>query len=154
MTIRAVVTVALAAALLAASLPAVDQSRVQHADARVAGEVERLGSVARSLDAGNDLVRGDGQPAQRRVALHLPVGSWGASEVAAVRIPPPDAATDVVWQVEGGERHRRQLEGVSLAGPPDGLVVRDGGRQRVRLALRQQAGRRTVVVSRPPDAGG
>jgi hypothetical protein len=153
-TIRAVVTVALAAALLAASLPAVDESRVQHADARVAGEVERLGSVARSLETGDDLVRGDGQPAQRRVTLHLPVTSWGASEVREVRIPPPDAGTDVVWQVEGGERHRRQLDGVSRAGPPDGLVVRDGGRQRLQLELRQLAGRRMVVVSRPPAAGG
>ena len=154
MTIRAVVTVALAGALLAASLPAVDRSRVQHADARVAGEVERLAAIARSLDAGNDLVRGDGRPAQRRVTLHLPVGSWGASEVATVRIPPPEVSADVVWQVEGGERHRRLLDGVSLAGPPDGLVVRDGGRQRLRLALRERADRRTVVVSRPPDEGG
>jgi hypothetical protein len=153
-TIRTVVTVALAAALLAASLPVVERSRVQHANARVAGEVERLETVARSLARENDLVRGQGQPAKVRVTLHLPVESWGASGIETITIRPPDRGGDVGWRVAGGEQQRRQLDGVRVAGPPNGLVIADGGRQRLRLELRERDGRRTVVVSRPPAAGG
>ncbi len=154
MTIRTVVTIALATALLAASLPVVERTRVQHANARVAGEVERLETVARSLASENDLVHGDGQPAHVRLTLHLPVESWGASAVETVRLPPPGEPGDVTWQVAGGEPQQRTIEGVAVAGPPGGLVLADGGRQRLRLELRPRNGQRTVVIRRPPAAGG
>lgn len=153
MTIRAVVSVALAAALLAVSLPAVDRARIQHADARIAGEVDRLETVARSLARENDLVD-HGPPASAGVTLHLPTQSWGASDVVGFRIRPPGATRDVSWRIRGGEQHARRLSGVTVAGPPTGLVLRDGGRHRLVLELRRRGGDRTVVVRRPNGSAG
>lgn len=149
MTIRTVVTVALAAAIVAASLPAVERARVQHADARVEGEVERLERVASELAATNDPVGGDGPPARRHVTLRLPVKSWGATGLEWFRVPPPANSADATWRVRGGERRSRHLPAVGLAGRGDGLTVGDGGRQRIVLELRVRDGRRVVVVRRP-----
>lgn len=150
MTIRTVVTVALAAAILAASLPAVERARVQQADARVAGELERLEQVARALVATNDPVT-EGTPARQRVTLHLPVRSWGSAGLELFRVPPPGPGPDpeVTWQVRGGRPHARQLPRIRLAGPSDGLTIGDGGRQRVVLELRTLDERPAVVVRRP-----
>lgn len=149
MSVRTVVTVALAAAILAASLPAVDRARVQHADARVAGEVERLERAARALAAANDPVGDDGQPARRHVTLRLPIGSWGATGLERLYVPPPAGTADVRWRVRGGETRSRHLADLHVAGPPEGLSVDDGGRRRVLLELCVRDGRRTVVVRRP-----
>lgn len=151
MTIRTVVTVALAAAILAASLPAVERARVQQADARVAGELERLEQVARALVATNDPVT-EGTPARQRVTLHLPVRSWGSAGLELFRVPPPGTNPAVIWQVRGGRPHSRQLPGIQLAGPPGGLAIGDGGRQRVVLEFRTLDERPAVVVRRPRES--
>jgi len=152
-TVRAVVAVALAAALLGASLPAVERARVQHADARVAGEVERLETVARSLTTSNDVVRGDGPPARARMTLHLPRRSWGSRTLSAFRVPPPASNSDVTWQVRGSDRIDRDLPDVDLAAPPDGITLREGGRHDLVLELRRHDGDRIVAIRRPATGG-
>lgn len=147
MTIRAVVTVALAAAVLGASLPAVERVRVQHADARVAGEVERVEQAARALAARNDPVP-TGTPARHRLTLRLPVRTWGSSGLERFRVP-PRAAPDVTWRVRGGDTRSRHIPDVRLAGPPGGLAIDHGGRERVVLELQKREGGRYVVVRRP-----
>lgn len=149
MTIRAAFGVALAAALLAVSLPAVDQGRVAHSDATVAGEVARLERVATALVAENDPVAVDGPPARTRVILRLPERSWGDSGVAAFRVPDGGNRTDVVWRVNGGEQRRRRLPGVRLVGADGGLVLRDGGRHRLVVERGDAAGEPTAIVRRP-----
>jgi len=152
-TVRAAVSVALAAALLGASMPAVDRVRVQHADARIEGEVERLQTVARSVARSNDVVGDGGSPARARVTVHLPVRSWGASQVTEFTVLPPGDGAAVRWQVRGGERRHRTLNGVALAATGEELTVHEGGRQRLVLELRRLDGERTVVVRRPDTVG-
>ena len=153
MTVRAAVSVALAVALLGASMPAVDRVRVQHADARIEGEVNRIQTVARSLSRANDVVGDGGSPARARVTVHLPVRSWGASQVSEFTVLPPGNRRDVQWQVRGGERRHRTLDGVTLAATGAGLTLHGGGRQRLLLELRRLNGERAVIVRRPDTAG-
>lgn len=155
MIVRVAVAVALAAALLAVSLPEIERARVDHADARIAAEVDRLERVATALAADNDLVPDGGTPARTHLTLHLPERSWGASGTEAVRIPPPDADADVVWRATDGETRQRTVPDVELAGPPDGLVLGEGGRHRLLAELRRSEDGRTVRVRRPePGAAG
>ncbi len=149
MTIRTVVTVALAVAMLGASLPAVDRARVQHADARVTSEVERLERAAEALAATNDPVPSGTTPARRLLTLRLPVQSWGAAGIDRFQVSPPTADADVVWRVQGGTVTARRLSAVRLAGPANGLHLDRGGRHRLRLELRSRENRPIVLVTQP-----
>lgn len=146
MTIRAAVTVALALGLVGASLPAVEQARLQHAESRVAGELDRLERAATALAAENDLV--GTPPARARLTLYLPHSSWGSTGLASLRLPPTANGTDVRWAAGGGRSHARRFD-VRLAGDGGGLAIEDGGRHRLVLELHRRDGRRTVVVRRP-----
>lgn len=153
MTLRAAFTVALALALLAASLPAIESARVQHSEARIAVEVQRLERAATALAAENDVVDA-GQPARARFTLHLPSRSWGESGVEQFRIPSRCATRDVVWSARGGRRQSRRMASVTLVGAAGGLEIADGGRSRLVLELRREGDRRVVVVSRPRSNSG
>ena len=148
MTLRVAVTVALALALLAASLPAIELARVQHSEARIAAEVQRLDRAATALAAESDAVE-TGQSARARFTLHLPSRSWGDSGVGQFRILPGCTTRDVVWSARGGRQQSHRLSSVSLAGATGGLRIADGGRSRLVLELRRQGDRRLVIV-RPP----
>ena len=153
MTLRVAVTVALALALLAASLPAIESARVQHSEARIAAEIQHLDRAATTLAAENDAVEA-GQPARARLTLHLPSRSWGDSGVEQVRFPPACATREVVWSARGGRRQSHRVSSVALAGAAGGLVIADGGRSRLVLELRRERGRRLVVVRRPRSNAG
>lgn len=137
--------------MLGASLPAVDRARIQHADARVTSEVERLERAAAALAATNDPVPSGTTSARRQLTLSLPVSSWGAAGIDRFQVSPPAADADVVWRVRGGTVTARRLSAVRLAGPPSGLHLDGGGRHRVRLELRLRENRPVVVVTRSPD---
>lgn len=149
MTIRATLTVALAAALLAASLPVVDRARVNHADTQVASELERLEQTAAALATRNDPVPAGETPARVAVTLHLPSRSWGSAGLDRLRFPPPGGDATIRWRVEGGRAREIRPSPVAIVGPPSGLTVAEGGTRRVVLELRVREGRRTVVVRRP-----
>lgn len=153
MTVRVAFTVALAVALLAASVPAIDAARVQHSEARVTTELQRLDREATALAAENDAVAG-GRPASARVTLHLPSRSWGERGLEEFRILPGCVTRDVVWRVRGGTTQSYRASPVPVAGPTDGLVIGDGGRYRLVLELRRQRGRRVVVARRPASNSG
>lgn len=146
MTIRAAVTVTLAMALVAASLPAVEEARIRHSDDRVAAEVDRLELAAAALAGDNEVVPTD--PARSRLTLFLPRRSWGDSGLAHLSIPAETGGIDVNWSVQGGPIRTRQAA-VDLVGAGDGLRIEAGGRQRLVLELRRRATERVVVVRRP-----
>lgn len=151
MIVRTSVAVALAVALLAVSLPVAERARVDHSTATIDGELERVERSAVALEAENDVVSDNGPPARTRVTLRLPVRSWADSGVGTVRFPETTAGSDgpdVIWAAAGGDRRNTTFPEVRLTGPPGGLVVDDGGRQRLVLALERAAGGRTVVVRR------
>lgn len=148
MTVRATIAIALAVALLGASLPTVETARIQHSEARVVAEVQRLERTATALGAENEVVD-TGQPARSRFTLRLPSRSWGEAGIERFRLLPGCATGDVVWTVRGGSEQSYRFSTVRLSGPAGGLVISDGGRSRLVLELRRERGRRVVVARRP-----
>lgn len=89
--LRVVFTLALAVALLAVALPAVDHASVERSDAEVRSIVERLVSEARALVAGNDAVPPDSDPARRAVAVDFPSDGFASAPIRSFRIEAPPA---------------------------------------------------------------
>lgn len=157
---RVLFTVALAVAILAVVLPAVQVASLDRAESQTSGAVERLVEVGRALAAGNDALADRRTAARQAVALDLPTAGVANRDLATFRIGPPNAstrgdgpadgdatATRIVWRVQGGQRHVTQVDGLRLRGTNGGqFQVGAGGRQELLLRLRERAGRRVVTV--------
>jgi hypothetical protein len=135
--IRAVLAVALVAAILATAGPAIESVRVSHADARVAGALDRVEDAARTLAERNDAVTAGEVGARRQLTLRLPRGTWGTAELSRFSIGRrgPGRGTLIRWRVDGGARSERLLESVSISPALDGYEIRSGGTVRLRLSL-------------------
>jgi hypothetical protein len=146
--LRVVVAVTLAVALLGVAMPTVETARVEHADARVAAEVDELIATATLLAERNDPPPAGIRGARRTVALYLPGPSWSTERLESLVVPgPADSAPrgTIRWQVAGGHESTRYAP-VPLVGPKDGFVVQSGGRQEVVLELVSRDGRQIVLV--------
>ena len=157
--LRVVVAVTLAAALLGTSMPAVETARVEHADARVEGELAGLAATAERLLARNDPSPPGVPGARRTVTLHAPGPSWASASLDTLSIPgsttPGDDSTRVSWRTVGGRETTRTLSS-PLVGHGDGLTIEGGGSRRLVLQVMRQNGDPVVVVRRPEfksDAG-
>jgi len=152
--LRAVLVVAVTAALLAVSLPVVDSARVDYAETRVADELDRIERAAETLAAENDPVDHGETPARRVLPLRLPVESWASAGVS--RFDLPEGESTVTWSVGDSGTHRRRLADGLVVGQSGGLQLDGSGPQRLVLTLRQRNGEAVVVASRPSfisDAG-
>lgn len=157
--IRTVIVVALAAALLAASLPAIDLARVQRSDAEIRDELDGLLGEARTLAATSDAVSTDGDPARRTVTLRFPTAGFASAGTERVRITAPrpggspagtsSTAPTLSWRVDGGANRSLLPDGVPIRRPAgDPLVIETGGRYEIVLSLVERGGDRAVVVER------
>lgn len=142
--IRAVVAVALAVALVGVSLPAIQSAGIDHSNQRIASELERVESAARTLAARSSAAP-RGVTARRTLRLRLPERTWAQAGTERLSVPPPTGSRRVSWRVTGGQRRHRRLLGGSLVGPPGGLTIREGGTHRIALLLQADG---TVVVRR------
>lgn len=160
--LRAVLAVALAVALLAASLPAIDGARRDHADREVGSQLRQVGATLERFAARNDPVPPRGAGARATVRLHLPGRTWGTARVAYVAVGGAKNATDpagsdvLAWRVAGGPERTLRVDGIDLQVGGDGrigpdgepLVLHEPGRHRLVLALVSRDGRPVVLVRR------
>jgi hypothetical protein len=152
--LRVVVAVTLAAALLGVSMPVVETARVDHADARVEAELDRLTAAATRLAERNDLAPPGVPGARRTVSVRFPRGTMGSSALARLSVPGPEAqawnwtGTRLRYRIAGASPDTYE-SGVVLVGTPDGTTIRRGGRHRLVLELSRVRGHRAVVVRRP-----
>jgi hypothetical protein len=149
--LRVAVAVALATALLGASMPAVETARVDHAHARVDAEIDGLAATAELLLERNDPAPPGVPGARRTQTLHLPGPSWASAGLASLVIPGPSADTPpgtVSWRVVGGRETTRRLP-APLVGPEGSLRLTGGGTRRLVLEHARQDGEEVVVVRRP-----
>lgn len=133
---RAVLSVVLATALVAASIPAVETAGREHTAATVGSELRRVERAADGLLAADDAVPGAG--ARRVVTLRLPAESWTDAGVERVTVAPADSGRGAVtaWTVAGGRRHERRHPRLPLRTPGgEPVVIRSAGRHRLVLEL-------------------
>lgn len=147
--LRAVLAVALAAALVGAALPAVERGRVDAADRLVHGELRAIERGAESLLDADEV--GPGAGARRSLTVELPAGSWRAAgvdyvSIRGVRRSPGQGVTTVAYRIDGRPERRVTLA-VPLSVGEEPLVLGDGSHRLV-LELTERDGRRVVVVTR------
>ncbi|UIP01157.1 hypothetical protein Hbl1158_07365 [Halobaculum sp. CBA1158] len=164
--IRAVLAVAVAVALLAASVPAVESARADRTAAALERIPDRIDSAAAGLVASEPPVVADGPPTARRVlAVRLPSRTLARAGVDSLSICPvgADGSAALVAVVEGDRTVRRLLAG-RFALPPGGVVLREPGRHRLALvpvegpsparSARQPTPDVRIRTLDPPAAGG
>ena len=141
--IRAVLAVALATALLGATLPVAERAERDRDAAVATGELQRLADRAASLAADNDPVAPGAAPASTTVVVTPPrprLGDGGRLLVADDRL---------VWRpATGTDRTVRSRVSIRVASP---IAVRD--RTRLRLSLVREDGEAVVRVERPGGEG-
>lgn len=143
--LRAVVTVMLAVAVLAASLPLVTAVRVERADAAVNRELTAVSATVADLLARDDAVSGPG--ARRVVTIRLPERSMGSAGVVRVVLGAGPREDLLAWRIRGGDRRHLRAPGpVTHRGHP--LELRRAGRHRLVFGLVPDGAGRTVTVRR------
>lgn len=158
--LRVVLAVALATAVLAVSLPAIDTASTDRTDATIRAEVDALETAVRDLQRNDGAVPQGTNGARRVVAVRLPARGWTSARLEYLAIGGQIGGcqvdrngTTVTWRVEGGRTGTRRLAGVAVehagdAGDDGPLVLREPGTHRLALALVKRAGNRTVLVRR------
>ena len=155
--LRAVVAVALAAALLGTTLPAVETAQRERTETQFAGEVDRLTTAIADLRAREQAVAARG--ARRVVTIHVPQRDWDHAGVDYITLggapctgPTAREGAAIAWRVIGAPERRRRIPGVPVEAvtTPSGrpLVVREAGTHRIVLSLVMRGGERRVLVRR------
>jgi Tfp pilus assembly protein FimT len=161
MMIRTVLAVALAAALVAVSQPAIQQAGRERTATTVADEVDRFVERAEHLIDTDDATARPG--ARRIVTIDLPEDGRVAAGVDRLSFEPRldgDDRTDatatsaITWVIDGGDRHERVLERVRLE-TTDGSPLRlsEPGQHRLVLSLRGSSANPSVHVQRFEPGG-
>lgn len=151
MTARVVLAVLVAAALVAVSLPAVDDGRERATDRAVRGEIDRIERAAADLLATEETVRNASSAPRRTVTVSLPERGWHRAGVGRLAIREPDAGStrgSVAYTVTGRSQRVTRVD-VPLRPAAGTLELRGSGDYRLRLRLVRVDGERIVVVDRP-----
>lgn len=142
--VRTVLAVVLAVALLAASLPAVEDARRRRSADLVGAEVESLSRDLGRFASVNDATR-DVPGARLVVAIRLPGRSLSSVPVALFAL---DGEADAVeYRLHGGRNRRRSLPvDLRVAGDGTRLEVGEPGPHRLRFSFRLIKSRPVVVA--------
>lgn len=119
--IRVALAVLLAAALLGATTPAIEDARVTATDRALGADLSRVGAAAETLTARHDAVRPGTGPARRTVELVVPGASWGRARATVTLETGPDSGC-LAWRVGDAPPRTRRVD-VELRTWRDGAVV-------------------------------
>lgn len=134
--VRTLLTVVVAAALLGASLPAVDDARTTRTDARLDTTAAHLTAVASDLVATDDPVPDDTHGASRTVVVTVPSGGFADARAAYLSVgglPNASQPATVGYRV-AGQPPRRVDSGVRFV-TGDAPLVLAPGQHTLRLTL-------------------
>ena len=150
--VRTLLTVLVAAALVGASLPAIDEARADRTGARLDATAIRLSDAAAALVATDDPVPLGERGASRTVVVALPHAGFVDARAAYLSIGGlPNASAPAVVGYRVADRPPRRIDtGVSFRTGSDPLVLAPG-RHTLRLTLVRTAagvGVRVRPVSR------
>jgi hypothetical protein len=136
--IRALLAVALAAALLAASMPAIESAATDRTAAALDRDIERIERAGRSLLAEDD-------PGARRVlTVKLPTDSLSSAGVDSFTID-CSAHCEIRYRLDSGWSRTRRLT-IPLTTPEGPIRLGSPGEHRLWLRLEQHDGGRVVEL--------
>lgn len=141
MVVRAVIAVIVAAALLAAAIPAVDSVRAERTSSAMDRTVERIER------GGTALLRSDAADAgaRRVVTVSLPSRSLVAAGVDRFVVAcSPDC--EVRYRLAGGQLRSHRMRSLPLATPDGSVRFSTPGRHRLVLGLERIDDERVVTV--------
>lgn len=155
--LRAVIAVALATALLATSLPALEAVQRQRTATHLDGEVDRLETAVLDLRARDQATVGDG--ARRVVTVRIPQRDWTHARVAYLTIGGSAGANDrggngaaFAWRIHGGEEQWRRTPGIRIDAVEicgnQPILLREPGVHRIALLLVWRDGERRILARR------
>jgi hypothetical protein len=147
--IRVALAALLAAALLGAATPAVEDARTDATERGLRADLSRVGAAAETLRSRHDAVRPGAGPARRTVEIVVPAAGWGVAP-ATVTVGSGPEDDGLAWRVGDGPRHAVRV-GVELRIWRDGNAVTGSlrlgpGRHRLVLSLVRVEGRPAVAV--------
>lgn len=149
--IRVVLAVALATALLAASLPAVDGARADRTAARLDADFAHVRESTATLVDREAPTRTDVAGARRVLTIHVPRSSWTTVAVDTVsvagRSDADERTTTLGYTLENGRQRRVRLD-VPLRTPDGPLVFAGSGAHRLVLTLTRGHDGPVVVARR------
>ncbi|MBV0923663.1 hypothetical protein KTS45_05560 [Halomicroarcula limicola] len=145
MILRFALGVALTAALLTVSAPAVSTARADAADAAVERQLSTLAERLRTMVATDSATRGPG--ARRVVTVNLPEENPTSAAVAGLRFHTRRGIGFASWRVHDA-MHTRRLVDVPIRSAGGPLWLGDPGDHRLVFALELRDGRRVVTVRR------
>lgn len=134
--IRTLLTVVVAAALLGASLPAVDDARATRTDTRLDATATQVTDVAAALVAADDPVPADEHGASRTVVVTVPSGGFAdarADYLSISGLPNASQPTTVGYRVAG--QPPRQVDADVRFETGEAPLVLGPGRHTLRLTL-------------------
>jgi hypothetical protein len=134
--VRTLLSVVLAAALVGASLPALDDARVERTASRLESTATRLSDAAARLAATDDPVRRGARGAGRTVVVRLPDGGFAEARAAYLSVgghPNASAPATVGYRVAG--RPPRTVDAGVRFATGGGPLVLGPGRHVLRLTL-------------------
>lgn len=137
--IRVVLTVLVAVALLAASMPAIETARTATSAERIGAEADRLERAIGGVVSGSAPVSDPAMAAQTTVLLRVPTGFAAADveRIALVESPDRPSGVAIAYRIDGRpERTLRVGTGpaetaVDLGDEP--IELRPGGANRIRV---------------------
>jgi len=137
--IRVVLTVLVAVALLAASMPAVETARTATTGERIGAEADRLERAIGGVVAGSTPVSDPAMAAQTTVLLRVPTGFAAADVDRVALVESPDRPGGLALAYRIDDRPERTLRvgtgpaepAVDLAG--GAIELRPGGANRIRV---------------------
>ncbi|QCJ47570.1 hypothetical protein [Haloprofundus sp. MHR1] len=150
---RFVVSVALAVALVAASLPAVENARADRTTSHLDAELTRVADAARGLIETEDAVGDASLAARRVVTVSVPERSLTAASVDYVELDGGGGPTGASfgYRLAGREETTYHLADVPLSTRSGPVRLSDSGTHRLALSLVER-GREPVVTLRRLEA--
>lgn len=146
MILRLVIGVALTAALVSVTTPALSTAQADSADADVDRQLRELSDRLETMVATDDPTAG---PGARRVAeIRLPAETQTTETIAKLRFHSYEGVGVATWQVEDAGGDSTRLVGVPLRSVGDELVLEESGIHRLAFAFRLQDGEPVVAVQR------
>lgn len=155
--LRVVIAVALAAALLATTMPALETAQRQRTATQLAGEADRLATAVADLRAREQATVGPG--ARRVVTVRIPQRDWTHAGTRYLAIGGRPGATGAAqdgaafaWRVDGGDEQWRHVPGLRVVpvetcgGRP--IRLREPGTHRIALELAWRDGERLIRARR------